>query len=157
MRRPTAILPAARGNHPCAWLLGMLGLLAAMPLAAATCGLSVQGVNFGSYDFQSTQSLDSVGHVTVTCDVGTPYTVALSPGLTGTFASRVMQNGAHQLAYNLYTDLAHVSVWGDGTGNSATVSGNGTNVDYPVYGSVPAGQNPYVGSYSDAVTVTLTF
>jgi spore coat protein U-like protein len=128
-----------------------------MPLAAATCGLNVQGVNFGNYDFQSSQNLDSVGHITVTCDVDTAYTIALSPGLAGSFTARIMQNGSHQLQYNLYADLAHASVWGDGTGNSMAVNGNGTNVDYPVYGSVPAGQNPYVGSYSDLVTVTLSF
>jgi spore coat protein U-like protein len=119
--------------------------------------LNVQGVDFGNYDFQSIQNLDSVGHITVTCDVSSPYTIALSPGLMGTFASRIMQNGSHQLHYNLYTDLAHATVWGDGTGNSVTLSGSGLTVDYPVYGSAPAGQNPYIGSYSDVVTVSLSF
>lgn len=157
MRRPDHRRRARTIAPPCAWALGLIALSAAMPLAAATCGLNVQGVNFGSYDFQSSQNLDSVGHITVTCDVSASYTIALSPGLTGSFASRIMQNGSHQLTYNLYTDPAHVSIWGDGTGGSTTVGGSGTSVDYTVYGSVPAGQNPYVGSYSDAVTVTLTF
>jgi len=139
------------------WLSGVAGLLVTMPLAAATCGLSTQSANFGNYDFQSSQNLDGVGHVTVTCDVATTYTIALSPGVAGTFTSRIMQNGPHQLQYNLYVDLAHASVWGDGTGNSTTVSGSGTNVDHPVYGSIPAGQNPYVGSYSDVITVMLSF
>jgi spore coat protein U-like protein len=143
--------------HLWAWALGLAALSTATPLAAATCGLNVQGVAFGSYDFQSSQNLDSVGRITVTCDVGTSYTIALSSGLTGSFASRLMQSGSHQLTYNLYTDLAHASIWGDGTGGSTTVAGSGTSVDYTVYGSVPAGQNPYVGSYSDTVAVTLTF
>jgi spore coat protein U-like protein len=138
-------------------MLGMAALLAAAPLAAATCGLNAPGVNFGSYDFQSSQNLDSVGSITVTCDVSTGYTIALSPGLAGSFTSRTMQNGSHPLSYNLYTDPAHISIWGDGTGGSSTVSGSGTHVDYSIYGSVPAGQNAYIGSYSDAVTVTLTF
>lgn len=155
MTRP--ILRQRPRSALCAFLLGLVAWWVASPVAAATCGMNVQGVAFGNYDFQSSQNLDSVGHVTVSCDVSATYSIALSPGLTGTFGSRIMQNGAHQLTYNLYTDLAHVSVWGDGTGNSMTVSGNGTNVDYPVYGSVPAGQNPYVGSYSDVVTVVLSF
>lgn len=157
-----------RHSHPCrprrqlnhCWARAVFGVavaLAATPLAAATCGLSVQGVSFGSYDFQSSQNLDSVGHITVTCDVSAPFTVALNAGLTGTFTSRTMQSGSHLLSYNLYTDTAHVSVWGDGTGGSTTVSGSGTSVGYPVYGSAPAGQNPYAGSYSDTVTVTLSF
>lgn len=138
------------------WALGAAAIVAASPLAAATCSLSAQGVNFGNYDFQSSQPLDGVGHVIVTCDVSTSYTIALSPG-AGSFTTRVMQNGVHLLSYNLYTDLGHSTVWGDGSGGNATLSGSGTNGDYPVYGSAPAGQNPYVGSYNDAITVTLSF
>lgn len=158
MRHPTPCRPRLQLNRR--WVrvaFGAATALAATPLAAATCGLSVQGVTFGSYDFQSSQNLDSVGHITVTCDVSASFTVALNAGLTGSFTSRTMQNGAHLLSYNLYTDTAHISVWGDGTGGSTTVSGSGTSAGYSVYGSIPAGQNPYAGSYSDTVTVTLSF
>lgn len=144
----------AAGNGRPACLLSLALLFA--PAASATCSLNVQGVNFGSYDFMSSQNLDSTGHVTVTCDVSSSFSISLSTG-AGTYASRTMQNGAHQLSYNLYTDVAHTMVWGDGTGGSVVVSGSGTNVDEVVYGSAPAGQNPYIGAYSDAITVTLTF
>lgn len=158
MRHSHPRRPRRQFNHRWARaVFGVAAALAATPLAAATCGLSVQGVSFGSYDFQSSQNLDSVGHITVTCDVSAPFTVALNAGLTGTFTSRTMQSGSHLLSYNLYTDTAHVSVWGDGTGGSTTVSGSGTSVGYSVYGSAPARQNPYAGSYSDTVTVTLSF
>ncbi|MGN6314236.1 MAG: Csu type fimbrial protein [Rhodanobacteraceae bacterium] len=146
------MIAACNGRH--AWLLSLALLFA--PIASATCSLNVQGVNFGSYDFMSSQNLDSTGHVTVTCDVSSSFSIGLSTG-AGTYASRTMQNGAHQLSYNLYTDPAHTMVWGDGTGGSVVVSGSGTNVDEVVYGSAPAGQNPYLGAYSDAITVTLTF
>jgi spore coat protein U-like protein len=130
--------------------------LGMLPLQAATCGLTVQSLNFGDYDFQTNQDLDSVGHVTVSCDAGTPFTIALSPG-GGTFAERNMQNGVHRLAYNLYTDATRTMVWGDGSGGSTVVSDNGTQVDRSVYGRVPAGQKPYIGIYSDTITVTLSF
>lgn len=147
-------------RHPAhrwlAWLPGAAAALAATALHAATCSLNVQPLGFGNYDFQSSQNLDSVGHVIVTCDVSTSFSIALSPG-AGTFAARAMQNGTHQLAYNLYTDATQTTVWGDGSGGSAIVNGSGTNVDEVVYGSAPAGQNPYVGIYSDAITVTLSF
>jgi spore coat protein U-like protein len=136
------------------WLL--VSALVFAPLASATCSLSVQGVNLGGYDFMSSQDLDSVGHVMVTCDAASSFSISLSTG-AGTYASRTMQSGAHQLSYNLYTDPAHTMVWGDGTAGSVVVSGSGTDVDEVVYGSAPAGQNPYIGVYSDAITVTLTF
>lgn len=137
-------------------MLAWISAVLAAPAASATCTLSVQGVNFGGYDFMSSQNLDSVGHAIVSCDVSTSFSIALSTG-AGSYASRAMQNGAHQLSYNLYTDAAHTMVWGDGTGGSVVVSGSGTSVDEVVYGSAPAGQNPFLGSYSDAITVTLTF
>jgi spore coat protein U-like protein len=149
-----------RSGYSSRWLraavLAAATWLTTSPLIAATCTIDAQGVNFGSYDFQSTQNLDSVGHVGVTCDVDTSYSIALSPG-AGSYATRLMQNGPHQLAYNLYTDVIHSTVWGDGSGNSDLINGSGTDADYPVYGSMPAGQNPYVGAYSDVVTVVLTF
>lgn len=140
-----------------------LGRLAAAAMAfttpalyAATCTLGTQGVNFGNYDFLSTQNLDGVGNVSVTCDVSASYTMALSPG-GGTYASRQLSNGPYHLAYNLYTDAAHTTIWGDGSSGTSIVSGSGTTASYSVYGSSPAGQNPFVGSYSDVITVTLTF
>lgn len=149
-----------RSGYPFRWLraavLAVATCLTTSPVSAATCTLDAQGVSFGTYDFQSTQNLDSVGHVSVTCDVDTSYSIALSAG-AGSYATRVMQNGSHQLAYNLYTDVIHSAVWGDGSGNSNLINGSGTNADHPVYGSIPAGQSPYVGAYSDIVTVVLTF
>jgi spore coat protein U-like protein len=139
-----------------AMVFGLAAALAVPPSIAATCNLQVQGVSFGSYDFQSSQNLDSVGHVIVSCDASTSYSIALGPGI-GSYDTRLMQNGAHQLAYNLYTDIIHSTVWGDGSNGSVSMQGSGTDVDYPVYGSVPAGQNPYVGAYSDTLTVVVTF
>lgn len=146
---------ARRRRHGLQACLPAFALLFA-PFASATCSLNVQGVNFGGYDHMSSQNLDSTGHVMVTCDVSSSFSVSLSTG-AGTYASRTMQNGTHQLSYNLYSDPAHTMVWGDGTAGSVVVSGSGTSVDEVIYGSAPAGQNPYIGAYSDAITVMLTF
>lgn len=124
---------------------------------AAQCTLSVQGVAFGAYDVFSSQSLDSTGNIAVSCDVATSYTLTISPG-AGSYASRAMTNGPHRLNYNLFTDATHTTVWGDGTGGSASVAGaGGITANHTVYGRVPAGQNAYVGAYGDNLTVTLTF
>lgn len=131
-------------------------VLVVTPLCAATCSLSTQGVSFGNYDFLSSQNLGAVGNISVTCDVSASYTIALSPG-GGTYASRSLSNGSYHLAYNLYTDAAYTTIWGDGSSGTSIISGSGTIGSYSVYGSSPAGQNPYVGSYSDAIIVTLTF
>jgi spore coat protein U-like protein len=68
-------------------------------------------------------------------------------------------NGGYILDYNLYTDPNRMVVWGDGiSGVTVSGSGTGSTVDHPVYGRIPGGQTgAYIGSYSDTITVTLSF
>ena len=122
----------------------------------AACNLNVQGVIFGSYDVFNIQSIDSTGNVGVTCDVSTPYTIAFTPG-AGSYALRTMTSGPNTLGYNLYADPARTSVWGDGTAGTVTVAGSAASANHTVYGRIPARQNVFAGSYSDLLTVTLTF
>lgn len=149
--------PSSRGT-----LLAVIAMLSVCgsQKASAACSLAVQAVSLGNYDFMDRQPLESVGHVTVACDAATSYRVLLSAG-NGSYASRVLTSGSHQMVYNLYSDASHISVWGDGSSGTVGVSGNaagtGSSDDKVIYASVPAGQNPYVGVYSDAVVVTLEF
>lgn len=133
----------------CSWL--------ALPmLAHAQCTVTVVNVAFGGYDVFETQATETTGSVGVTCDSGTSYTISLSAGL-GTFAARVMTNGSNQLDYNLFTDSQRLTIWGDGTAGSATEGAAGTGGSYTIYGMIPARQNAPVGSYSDTVTVTVSY
>ena len=125
-------------------------------LWAATCTVSAGGIAFGGYDPFINQNLDSVGTISINCNVATAYSIALSPG-GGSYDERMMTSGIHQLLYNLYTDATLTTVWGDGTGHSATVGGNQAIANHTVYGRVPGAQNAHVGSYNDTIVVTLTF
>jgi spore coat protein U-like protein len=129
-------------------------------LACATCGVDAGDLSLGSYDFRSDTALSSAGRIMITCDAAADYRVTLSPG-TGTYTQRVLTNASHTLAYNLYLDVNHTMVWGDGTGATVTASGHmdgtTTSTDLVIYGLIPARQNPWPGTYSDAIVVTLTF
>ena len=127
------------------------------PIAVhAGCALNVVGLNFGEYDIFNTQDTHITTNIAVTCDAASSFEVSLSAG-SGTFASRTLVGDAHPLAYNLYVDPAHVTIWGDGSPGTMTVSGTGTSSNFTVYGRIPARQNASVGSYSDTITVTITF
>lgn len=128
----------------------------AMNAGCPACVVSAVSINFGSYDPFFQQSLDSTGSIYVSCDAATAYSIALSPG-RGAYTSRAMANGSHELHYNLYTGVAHATVWGDGTVGTATVAASGMSDEHTVYGSIPAGQNVFSGNYSDTIVVTLTF
>jgi spore coat protein U-like protein len=141
-----------------------LGLLACAfavvaPLArSAGCTVSTSGLNFGNYDVFSPLNDDITATINVNCASDTPYSIWLSSG-SGTFSSRTLTNGSHLLAYNLYLDPTRLTIWGDGSSGSGTVSGTGTgsNLATSIYGRIPAGQNAWMGPYTDLVTITVNF
>ena len=143
--------------------LGLLACACALalgsPLArSAGCTVSTSGLNFGNYDVFSPLNDDITATVNVDCPSDTAYSIWLSSG-SGTFSSRTLRNGSLLLGYNLYLDPTHLTIWGDGSAGTGTVSGTGTgsNIATTVYGRIPAGQNVSVGPYADVVTITVNF
>jgi spore coat protein U-like protein len=138
------------------WLIAVAFALIAQQ--ARACSLTVTGVNFGIYDVFSNSALHSVGNIDMNCASGVGYTIAITAG-NGTYQQRIMSSGANTLNYNLYTAANREFVWGDPTSGNATVSGSGTgmSVNHVVYGRIPALQNVRTGSYSDTITVVLSF
>ena len=132
------------------------GLLCVAPAAAASCSASTVGVDFAGYDPFHPNPLESVGNIHVSCDVAAGFTISLGPG-AGSYAARTMVNGVSEMEYNLYSDSGRLSVWGDGSGNSGTVSATAAEADFAVYGRVPARQNLPPCSYSDSIVVTITY
>ena len=129
--------------------------------AAAVCTASATSVAFGTINpFGS--AITPNGTITVACTgggVGNTYTIALSTGGAGTYAMRKMTSGTNTLNYNLYTSSALSSIWGDGTGGSATVTGSDEKAtsNFTVYGKLPTPQGVTPSSYSDTITVTVTY
>lgn len=138
--------------------------------AAVTCTISAPALAFGAYDVFAGSLITSSTVISVTCTLTgavntvVPYTVSLSTG-SGTYVLRAMLSGANVLNYNLYTTVGRTTVWGDGSGSTATVGGSlslttaarvktGTQT---VFGAVPALQDAKVGVYADNVTMTVTY
>jgi spore coat protein U-like protein len=132
----------------------------------ANCAITATDLNFGDY-LPSAGDVSVQSSLSVRCTNGTPYTVSLNAGSTtgGSITQRLMANGANRLQYNLYTDAARTTVWGDGTtGSRPAGTGSGLQparaVDYPVYGLLPdsaTNQDAPVGVYADVVTATVVF
>ena len=131
----------------------------------SACTVSGSLLNFGnSIDPLSTSvPLDASSSLTVQCTNTTPYSVALNAGLNAggaaNFASRTMKNGSYSMAYQLYTDVARSTVWGDGTASSSAVAGTGSggNQTLTIYGRIPALTGAVPGTYTDTVTVTISY
>jgi spore coat protein U-like protein len=70
-----------------------------------------------------------------------------------------MVSGGNTLNYSLFSNAGRTTNWGNNIGTD-TVAGTGTGAlqTLTVYGRIPASQTTApVGSYSDTITVTVTF
>ena len=138
------------------WPLACLLAMAAPSVHSAGCSVSTVGLNFGNYDVFSSLDSDITGTINVNCQTSTSYSISLSSG-SGTYASRTMTSAGNLLSYNLYIDPTRLTIWGDGSSATGTVSNTGITGSSTVYGRIPARQNAVVGIYADIVTVTVTF
>ncbi len=131
----------------------------------SSCTVSGSNLNFGSAidPLAVGVPLDATSTLTVTCSNTTPYTVALNAGANAggstNFTSRTMKSGSDTLGYQLYVDSGRTSVWGDGTSSSSAKNGTGTGAaqSHSVYGRIPSLANVVPGSYTDTVTVTISY
>lgn len=138
------------------------GSLATSATVNAACTISTTPLAFGSVDSTSASNVDAAGGLSITCTNGSAW--AASAGAGGgsgaSFANRKMTSGSDLLNYNIYTSAARTTVWGDGTGSTATIGGTGTGVAQAVtvYGRIAGGQTTVpIGSYADTVAVTVTY
>jgi spore coat protein U-like protein len=131
------------------------------------CRVSSGNLAFGVY-MPNAGARTASSVVSVRCTGGTAFTVALSAGQEASFAPRKMKDASNnELEYNLFTTNAYTTVWGDGTGGTATGSGIGAGMGMPraqnltVYGQLPDNAANKLArpstSYIDTITVTVTY
>jgi spore coat protein U-like protein len=128
---------------------------------SATCTVnSTQTLDFGSRGLLAV-NFDATADIVVTCTETTPYHVGLDAG-AGTGASvavrKMTGSGSSTVNYTLYSDSGHATVWGT-TVSTDTVDavGTGNAVTHRVYGRVPPQKSPAPDTYSDTITVTVTY
>jgi len=126
----------------------------------ASCTIS----SAGTLTFPSTGVLTSAvtatSAIVVQCTNTTPYNIGLNAGTTtgGTTTTRLMANGATTIQYQMFTNSGHTTNWGNTVGtDTVSATGNGTNQSYTVYGQVPVQTSVAPATYSDTVTVTVTY
>jgi spore coat protein U-like protein len=122
------------------------------------CGVTATNLAFGNY---TGALVDSTSTISVTCTNTTTYNVGLSAGLaTGaTVTNRSMTGpGSALLHYSLFSNSGYTTNWGNTVGTN-TVAGTGNGVVQPltVYGQIPAAQYVKPGSYTDTITVSVTY
>jgi spore coat protein U-like protein len=132
------------------------GTLSVSASVAASCSVNSPTLGFGAYD--ATNGSSTTATVTVTCTAASgTVPVALGNGSNWNGTTRRLSDGAstpHYLTYGLYSDSNHATAW-DNTSNTVAQDPGGKSLT--VYGLVPSGQSLYAGSYTDSVSITVTF
>ncbi len=127
----------------------------------ASCTIvSTATLNFGGSVGVLTANVDVSTTLQVQCTNTTPYNIGLNAGTgTGaTVAARLMTSGANTITYSLYKDSGHATVWGNTVGtDTQAATGNGAAQTYTVYGRIPPQTTPAPATYSDTITVTVTY
>jgi spore coat protein U-like protein len=103
---------------------------------------------------------DATSTLKLQCTNTTPFNIGLDAGTTsgGTVAQRLLVNSGNTINYNLYTAIDHATVWGN-TVLTDTVASTGTGAEqtFTIYGRVPPQTTPAPATYTDLITVTITY
>jgi spore coat protein U-like protein len=158
-------------NAGLALILAALSVPCAHAATTVNCTVSAGGIAFGIYNPLSAVANASTGTLRITCNgsgtgsANVTVNVTLSTGLSGSYATRKMFSGVNTLNYNIFWSTAYNQIIGDGSGGSFAgsagpfpVSAGGSNLATgTLFGRIPASQDVAPGSYSDIITVTVTY
>ncbi len=138
------------------------GTLTVTASVAAVCIIGNATLAFGAYNPTGGAVLNGTTTTTLTCTLGTPYNIGMSAG-AGTGATttlRIMTSGTNTLGYKLFQNAGLTTNWGNTVGTdtlSGTSSTSSLTNTITIYGQIPASEAAAVGSYTDTVTMTVTF
>lgn len=127
----------------------------------AQCSIeSVNALNFGTQSLIS-GPLDNAASFELKCTQSTPFTLGLDAGggvgAVGTARKMTGAASGQTIAYELYMDQARTRDWGNGGAQSLAGTGNGESQRFTVYARVPEQAAAPPDSYSDSVTLSVTY
>lgn len=132
-------------------------------VVAACSVTSAAAVNLGSSITAASLPLTGSSAIVVNCTNGAGYDIGLTPGSANSDGTGVLTNAADgsTIAYGLFQLNSYSGAFGNTVGTN-TVHGTGSGVDqtttaYVKTASSGSEAHLAVGTYTDTVTVTVTF
>ncbi len=119
-----------------------------------SCTVSATDLDFGTVGALSA-NVDSTADVTVRCTYQLPYKIKLLGPNDPT--NRKMTLGSDKITYGTYRNAARSQPWGRFNSNDIDDTGTGFDQHFTIYGRVPPQPTPPPGTYTDTVTVRITF
>jgi len=128
---------------------------------AATCAIGgATTLDFGSPGLLAA-NVDQTSTIQVTCSNTTPFNIGLDKGANGSsVTTRLMKGGPSNetISYSLCSDSGRATNWGNTVGTDTVSStGVGSSQSFTVYGRIPPQTTPTPGTYTDTITVMVTY
>ena len=113
-------------------------------------------LNFGSV-VSLGAAIDAQTTLSVSCSNQLPYTVGLSSASGSIPTGLQMTYGTNKLTYAVYQDSARTMGWGNVSGQWVAGTGTASSQSLTVYGRLPIQTLPPAGTYTDTISVTVTY
>ncbi|WWO95525.1 MAG: spore coat U domain-containing protein [Candidatus Dasytiphilus stammeri] len=122
-------------------------------------------MHFGKIDFGEYPNLKNVidgkstdgkaGSIGLNCTKGLTFHISLNNGLQAEGKQRRMKGEqGDYIKYDLYQDANHTTLWDN---NKFSDMGTGKETSLIIYGRIPAQPSVKAGTYTDTVTVTVSW
>jgi spore coat protein U-like protein len=167
-----AVVRSSRWLATIAAVCAALGTVSASIAATATSTFTAKIVLQSNCLIVTTNTLDfgTVGVITanvdqtatfqVQCTNTTTYNIGLNAGSTsgGTTTTRKMTSGSATIDYKMFSDSPRTTNWGNTVGTDTVAdTGTGSAITYTIYGRVAPQSTPAPNTYTDTVTITVTY
>ena len=131
-----------------------------------SCSMNTTSMAFGTYDgvvANASNALEATATVISTCTSGAEALITMNAGASAGSGSadapvrRMTAGPGKYLDYQVYSDVARDTVWGNTVPTGVALTGTGVPQSHTVYGSIPSAQIVPEGDYSDQIFVTITY
>ena len=163
----SAIVAGSMGLSATSYAATATGTMAVSTSVLMSCTISAGAMTFASYDPTASADNDATATITSTCTTGGAAIITMGQGNRSQVGSsdaaplRAMYNGSEgapeDLVYQVYSDSAGGTVWGNTSDTGKSITADGTAQDFTVHGRIPKTQTVSSGTYNDSVLVTLTY
>ena len=131
-----------------------------------SCSMNTTSMAFGTYDgvvANASNALEATATVISTCTSGAEALITMNAGASAGSGSadapvrRMTAGPGKYLDYQVYSDAARDTVWGNTVPTGVALTGTGVPQSLIVYGSIPSAQVVPEGDYSDQIYVTISY
>ena len=131
-----------------------------------SCSIDTTPMAFGTYDgvvANASTTLNATATIISTCTSGAAAQIKMNAGAyegsgsTDVPVRRMTAGPGKYLDYQVYSDVARETVWGNTDPTGVALTGTGVPQSLTVYGSIPSAQIVPEGDYSDQIYVTIIY